>query len=99
MIYHRLLHCRPTTSATSCQLIQFKLNQIILSHAKESSVDQKTISSLNLDLPAECSSFDWNSEESSSIDDTSPIGFRPAPPESPIGFEFDQGRAIIGKFE
>ena len=75
-----------------------KLNQFILSHAKENSQNSKTKSHLNLDLPAECNNFDWNEgKEPIELNDMSPIVFKPTQPDSPIGLDFDQRRAVIGK--
>ncbi len=81
-----------------CQTISWKFNQAVKHFSEELHPNQKTKIHLNLDLPAECNTFDWSDpKETPILDDMSPIVFKPTLPDSPIGPNFDQGRAIMGK--
>ena len=98
LCYCRLLHQHflPPVAAT-CQQIHFNFYQTVLSQANTSSHDELTVTHTNLDLPAHSNAFQWNFEETSSVEDISPIFFRPTLPASPIGPELDEARAIVGK--
>lgn len=79
--------------AVSCPLIQLTLQKIILCDNEAPNTRQQ----LQLDLPAECDGFDWDSEASPTRDSISPILFRPGLQESPIDVDFDHIRASLGE--
>ena len=71
---------------------------VILSY-KSGSPFPRNKQNLNLPLPAECNDFDWNDDvkEAIRLDEKSPVVFKPTQPDSPIGIDFDETRAVIGK--
>ena len=81
--------------ADSYPIIQSMLHKI--TDKKESSCTGNVRDHLQLNLPAECNDFDWDTQSTSSNESISPLFFRPGQPESPLDLDFDHRRASLGK--
>lgn len=79
----------------SCQKIESIFHELAAHYNKQATA-YNIRQQLRLELPAVCDSFEWNSDSSAPDMYTSPILFRPVPPDSPVGLDFDHGKAIVG---